>query len=355
MRTPAFLSDRLRDFLRVRKIATLPELKQALGTAVDITVFRKLKELSYRSSYSHRGRYYTLDEIPQFDPQGLWSFHEVWFSRWGNLVTTLETLVSAAPQGYFANELQLILHVEVKDALLQLVQQRRVARQQVTGLFLYCSPDATVHRRQLLARQALSEIPGSASAEVSPEELKASLVLFSSLLDERQRRLYAGLESLKLGRGGDQRLAELLQLDPGTVARGRKQLLAQEVEWERVRKPGAGRKPVEKNAPSNLSNRKVVGTPHSRRSDEQPEVDAQNHGQDRRPITAAGHRGRRTHRRPIARQAPFLAPGELQKDCRRGPFVTRPTVPTDYPTATSLLPSWQSHHQRRCQEARIGG
>src|ERR1017187_5331127 len=269
MRTPSFFSDHLREFLRVQKIATLPELKQALGTSVDITVFRKLKELSYRSSYSHRGRYYTLVEIPQFDPQGLWSFHEVWFSRWGNLVTTLETLVSAAPQGYFSNELQQLLHVEVKDALLQLVQQRRVARQPVNGLFLYCSPDAAGRRRQLLARQALSEIPGSASAEVSPEELKASLVLFSSLLDERQRRLYAGLESLKLGRGGDQRLAELLQLDPNTVARGRKQLLAQEVEWERIRKPGAGRKPVEKNAPSDLSDRKVVGTPHRRRSDEQ--------------------------------------------------------------------------------------
>src|SRR5271166_2572018 len=177
MRTPSFLSDHLREFLRSRKIATLPELKLALGT--------------------------TVDEIPQFDPQGLWSFQEVWFSRWGNLVTTLEALVGAAPQGYFANELQQILHVEVKDALLQLIEQRRVARQSVNGLFLYCSPDAPVRRRQLLARQALSEIPGSASAEVSPEELKASLVLFSSLLDERQRRLYAGLESLKLGRGGE--------------------------------------------------------------------------------------------------------------------------------------------------------
>jgi hypothetical protein len=193
MRTPSFFSDRLRDFLRAQKIATLPELKRALGTTVDITVFRKLKELSYRSSYSHRGRYYTLDEIPEFDPHGLWSFHEVWFSRWGNLVTTLEALVSAAPQGYFAKELQQLLHVEVKDALLQLVEQHRVARQQASGLFLYCSPHAAARRRQLLARQALSEIPGSASAEVSPEELKASLILFSSLLDERQRRLYAGL------------------------------------------------------------------------------------------------------------------------------------------------------------------
>ena len=249
MRTPSFLSERLREFLRLQKIATLPELKLALGTAADITVFRKLNELSYRSSYSHRGRYYTLEEIPQFDPHGLWSFREVWFSRWGNLVTTLEALVSAAPQGYFANELQQLLHVEVKDALLQLVEQRRLTRQQVTGLFLYCSPETTVHRHQLLARQAVSEIPGSASAEVSAEELKASLILFSSLLDERQRRWYAGLKSLKLGRGGDQRLAELLQLDPRTVARGRKQLLEQEVEWERVRKPGAGRKPVEKKRP----------------------------------------------------------------------------------------------------------
>jgi len=249
MRTPSFLSDRLRDFLHSHRIATLPELKQALGTTVDTTVFRKLKELSYRTSYSHRGRYYTLVEIPQFDSHGLWSFQPVWFSRWGTLVTTVETLVKGAPQGYFANELQQMLHGEVKDTLLQLVEQRRMARQQVRGLFLYCSPDASLRRRQVLARQALSEIPGSASAQVSPEELKASLVLFSSLLDEQQRRLYAGLESLKFGRGGDQKLAELLPLDPHTVARGRKQLLAQEVEWERVRKPGGGRKPVEKKRP----------------------------------------------------------------------------------------------------------
>jgi hypothetical protein len=60
------------------------------------------------------------------------------------------------PQGCFARELQQLLHVEVKDALLQLVGQRRVARQQVTGLFLYCSQDAALRRRHVLARQALA-------------------------------------------------------------------------------------------------------------------------------------------------------------------------------------------------------
>ena len=84
---------------------------------------------------------------------------------------------------------------------------------------------------------------------VAEEELKASILLFYSLLDERQRRLYAGLESLKLGRGGDRQMAGLLELDPHTVARGRQQLLAQDVEVERARKVGGGRKPVEKKRP----------------------------------------------------------------------------------------------------------
>src|SRR6266481_1639342 len=61
--------------------------------------------------------------------------------------------------------------------------------------------------------------------QVSPDELKAAILLFHSLLDEQQRRLFAGLESMKLGHGGDTVLAEFAGLDPHTVARGRQQLL----------------------------------------------------------------------------------------------------------------------------------
>src|SRR5712692_3532561 len=50
-----YSAEALRALLRKRKTATLDELKQALGTNVDMTVFRKLAELAYRSSYSHGG------------------------------------------------------------------------------------------------------------------------------------------------------------------------------------------------------------------------------------------------------------------------------------------------------------
>jgi hypothetical protein len=144
------------------------------------------------------------------------------------------------------------LHVEVHDALLQLVRQRRVTRRQVSGLYLYTSMTPDLRRRQLLARRRSQTVPIATditTVEISPDELKTAIILFYSLLDEQQRRLYAGLESLKLGRGGDPQLAEFLGLDPHTVARGRQELLDQKVAIGRVRRSGGGRKPVEKKRP----------------------------------------------------------------------------------------------------------
>jgi hypothetical protein len=59
MRPTVFSANLLRQFLRRNRIATLPQLRAQLGTEADITIFRKLKELSYLTSYSHRGRFYT--------------------------------------------------------------------------------------------------------------------------------------------------------------------------------------------------------------------------------------------------------------------------------------------------------
>jgi hypothetical protein len=252
MRPLSYRSDELRALLRRNQIATLDEMKQALGTPVDVTVFRKLKPLDYLTSYSHRGRYYTLRETTRFDDHGLWSQADVWFSRSGTLLSTAEVFVNRSPRGYFADELARALHVEVQDALHQLTQQHRVTRQMLSGLYLYTAIDPAIQRGQLLTRRTVEAVPTVADAsvlQVSEEELKASILLFYSLLDEQQRRLYAGLESLKLGRGGDRQLADFLDLDPHTIARGRQQLLAQGVEVDRVRRTGGGRKPVEKKRP----------------------------------------------------------------------------------------------------------
>src|SRR3990172_1383236 len=169
--------------LHRQRIATMDELKAALGTSVDMTVFRKLRVLGYHSSYSHRGRFYTLAEIAAFDADGLWSYRDVHFSRVGSLVKTIEQLVRQAAMG------------------------------------------AAVRR----------------TAPAVSDETKAALLLFFSTLDEHQRRLYAGLEALRVGHGGDQWIASLTGLDVHTVARGRRELLARDQPLTGGRRSGAGR------------------------------------------------------------------------------------------------------------------
>ena len=267
MRTPSFSAESIRLWLRAHKVATLPELKQALGTEVGMTVFRKLRELGYHSSYSHRGQYYTLNEIARFDEQGLWSHHGIWFSRHGSLLNSAESFVQISEAGYFSQELENLLHVSVKEALFQLVSQRRLTRESLAHRFLYCASEPALRKQQLLARRMMQAQPrwpgGAPLPEAVSEEAKAAIVLFFSLLDEQQRRLYAGLQSLGqshrsrqmrrqkvssllLGHGGDQQIAEWLGLDPHTVAKGRHQLVEQDVLVERTRRSGGGRKPVGK-------------------------------------------------------------------------------------------------------------
>jgi hypothetical protein len=253
MRPNTFDTKTLRQCLRRHKIATLPELKRALGTEVDLTVFRKLKPLGYLSSYTHRGGYYTLSEIARFDDKGLWSHEAVWFSRYGTLLATVETFVNRSPEGLFASDLADALHVEVHDALRQLVEQSRLQRTEVSGLYLYTAIDRSTHRQQFLTRRTTQSVPVVADVsalQVSPEELKAAILLFYSLLNEQQRRLYAGLESIKLGRGGDALLADFLALEAHTVARGRQHLLDHDVaSGGRTRRQGGGRIATEKKRP----------------------------------------------------------------------------------------------------------
>ena len=250
MRTLQFDADALLSLFRRRQIVTMDQMRAALGTAVDRTVFRKLQEFSYHSSYSHRGRFYTLDALAEFDERGLWICRGACFSRFGTLIDTAEQFVTRSDRGCLASELAGELEVPVKEPLLNLVSAQRLVRKKIAGQYVYCATDAAKRTEQLHQRHT------PVTAETLPflrdplaqtsDETKAAIILFFSTLDERQRRLYAGLESLRLGHGGDSRIGGLTGLDVHTIAKGRAELLERDVQLDRIRRPGAGRPLLEK-------------------------------------------------------------------------------------------------------------
>lgn len=244
MRKPRFHASLVERYLKEKQYATLDQLKSAMGTSVTMTVFRKLKGLGYISSCSHRGKYYSLERIARFDDAGLWRPDGILFSTYGTLIDTVEHFVCESDSGYTAGELRALLSIDVRESLMQLWVETRLARTDLDGVYLYTSPQRAVKLQQLTSRrQRMARTIGSSSLE---QEVKAAIILFYSMLDEKQRRLYAGLESIKLGHGGDAAIARLLDLDVKTISKGRSELLEADIERERIRRPGAGRVEVKK-------------------------------------------------------------------------------------------------------------
>lgn len=245
MRKAIFHSSAIEQYLIEKRLATLDDLKSVIGTSVSMTVFRKLRDLGYLSSCSHRGKYYTLQSVPEFDSSGLWRVDSILFSKFGTLLDTVEHFVCQSEAGFTSAELREILLLEVKEQLMQLWVETRIYREILDGLYVYTAADSPRRQQQRAGRrQKVSHNLGSLSLE---QEVKAAIILFHGILDEKQRRLHAGLESMKQGRGGDAIIARLLDIDVHTVAKGRTQLLEADVDMGRVRKPGAGRTAIKKN------------------------------------------------------------------------------------------------------------
>ena len=75
-----------------------------LGTTSGDTAHRKLAAVGGCISYSHRGRYYTLNELTDYDEHGLWSYGDIHFSAHGTLLKTGDHIIDRSASGYYVDE-----------------------------------------------------------------------------------------------------------------------------------------------------------------------------------------------------------------------------------------------------------
>jgi hypothetical protein len=126
-------------YLKEKKIVTIDEVKLFLNMQARMTVFRKLSQLNYISSCSHRGRYYSLKRIAHFNQNGIWNYKSVIFSKYGTIKKTIEYLIENSSKGYTASELNHVVNVKVDDALLELLKLKVILRKKLSGVYVYYS------------------------------------------------------------------------------------------------------------------------------------------------------------------------------------------------------------------------
>ena len=105
------------------------------------SVRRFLIKIGYYSSFTHNGGWYTLHSIPQFNPENLWFYNDIGFSRAGSLTKTLIDLTTRSSAGMTAEQLGRKLHCRCHSILVQLCRQGMLQRLKQGRSHLYIAAD----------------------------------------------------------------------------------------------------------------------------------------------------------------------------------------------------------------------
>ncbi len=145
--------ERLQGLFAAKTVVDLPAIQAALGGVSAMTAFRYLRQVPYRRSYNHNGRFYTLYEPSRYDRSGLWSWGDIHFSADGSLRATVRRWVCQALTGATHRELQDRLRVRAHNTLGNLVGAGELSRERVGSVFVYLHPEPRLRQQQLAHRE----------------------------------------------------------------------------------------------------------------------------------------------------------------------------------------------------------
>ena len=131
-----------------KKCVTIKDISQVLKYS-NRSVQRLLKKLGYYSSFTHNGKWYTLEHIPEFDENGLWFYQGIGFSKLRNLTATILYLVENSVKGLTASDLSSILSSSCPSILNKIHKASKINRVKTPRGFVYISMNSATKESQL--------------------------------------------------------------------------------------------------------------------------------------------------------------------------------------------------------------
>ena len=148
----------IRKLLQSKTVMSLKQIRHEIPDRPRSSLFRDLKKVELLTSYSHAGQHHALKSMVKFNPNGLWFYEQISFSKYGTLKNTLVKIISNSPSGMTHKELKTLLRIQVQNPLTHLIKngalQRRLLSEQG---FVYLSCDDFSAQAQWQKRLALNE------------------------------------------------------------------------------------------------------------------------------------------------------------------------------------------------------
>ncbi len=148
----------IRKLLQSKKVMSLKQIRHEIPDRPRSSLFRDLKKVELLTSYSHAGQHHALKSMVKFNPNGLWFYEKISFSKYGTLKNTLVQIISNSPAGMTHKELKTLLRIQVQNPLTHLIKTHKLQRRSLPDqVFVYLDHDVSIAQEQWQKRLELNE------------------------------------------------------------------------------------------------------------------------------------------------------------------------------------------------------
>jgi hypothetical protein len=170
-------SDRLeviRTMIYQKKVVSFASMSRSVLCSA-VTLRRDLTTLQTITSYTHRGSYLTLPDIPTFNGHGIWFFRGIGFSRFNSSLELIVSIIENSKYGITQEEIEALLKIGISKQIQILMEQEPLHRVKTGAKYVYIPKEAAKNIKTKLKLLGSRQVEEYYEQEVKFSDLIAVL------------------------------------------------------------------------------------------------------------------------------------------------------------------------------------
>ena len=112
-----------------------------------ITIGRDIKTIGAITSYTHRGKYITISDIPDFDENGIWFYKKIGFAKFKNSLDLIISIINAK-EAITKEDIEEILKIQISKQIQILLKHDRLHRVKLGAKYFYLSEELARNKKR---------------------------------------------------------------------------------------------------------------------------------------------------------------------------------------------------------------
>ena len=126
----------IKNFICKKKAVTIDDFFPHM-LLCERTLRRDINVLGGITSYTHRGKFITLPNIPIFDKNGIWFYKDIGFTKFRNSLDLIVSFINSNRNGITKEEIEDILRINISKQIQILLSQNRLHRVKLGAKYCY--------------------------------------------------------------------------------------------------------------------------------------------------------------------------------------------------------------------------